>query len=254
MDEPAPGRATHLIDGKSDDVISSSATVTSTPLRLSGRVRGLERTIESIRRPGHGVLTQFAVYRFRLDRVRLAFYAPMSEDEYAPSPLSEGDRVDVAAQRYTGRRHHDDEIGVDGIGDDGVVLALENRENGRRYVCHSIFRWLVLDIAPVGYTPRMLRAALYWTVGLSVAAIAIVAAIIGLDAALSSGQASWSWLLDEGLWVIALVDAVIWGPVAVLQLRWRLGRPTRRQAYSDRVYAAMAYGSVLRPVAGLVEL
>lgn len=82
----------------------------------------------------------------------------------------------------------------------------------------------------------------------------LVAAIIGLDAALSSGQPSWSWLLDEGLWVIALVDAVIWVPVAVLQLRWRLGWPTRRQRYTDQVYAAMGFGSALRPVAGVVEL
>jgi hypothetical protein len=250
MEESAPGRTTRTMNGEADDATSPSAAVASAPLRLSGQVRELERTIESIRSPGRGVLTQFAVYRFRLDRLRLAFYAPMSEDEYAPPPLSEDDRVEIIAQRYTGRRPD-----ADGIGDDGVVLALDNRQNARRYVCHSIFRWLALvDTAPVGYTPRMLRAALYWTVGLSVAALLGVAAIIGLDAALSSGQPSWSWLLDEGLWVVALVDAVIWVPVAILQLRWRLGWPTRRQRYTDQVYAAMGFGSALRPVAGVVEL
>lgn len=249
MDDPAPGRAMRATNGEADDATSPSAVVASAPLRLSGQVRELERAVESIRRPGHGVLTQFAVYRFRLDGLRLAFYAPMSEDEYAPPPLSEGDRVEIIAQRHTVRRPD-----ADRIGDDGVVLALDNRQNARRYVCHSIFRWLAVDIAPVGYTPRMLRAALYWTVGLSVVAVVVVAAIIGLDAALSSGQPSWSWLLGDGLRVIALVDAVIWVPVAVLQLRWRLGRPTRRQRYTDQVYAAMGFGSPLRPVAGLVEL
>ena len=245
MDEIAPGRATHIASDTAGDANSPPATVASAPLRLSGQVRELERAIESIRRPGHGVLTQFAVYRFRLDRLRLAFYAPMSQDQYAPSPLSESDRVDVIAQRYAAQRSDDD-----GRADDGVVLALDNRENGRRYVCHSIFRWMVLDLAPVGYTPRMLGEALYWTVGLSVAALA---AIIGLDAVLPSGR-SWSWLLDDCLWAIALVDALIWVPVAVLQLRWRLGRPTRRQAYTEQVYAAIGFGSALRPVAGLVEL
>jgi DNA-binding FrmR family transcriptional regulator len=245
MDEIAPGRATHIANDTAGDANSPPATVASAPLRLSGQVRELERAIESIRRPGHGVLTQFAVYRFRLDRLRLAFYAPMLQDQYAPSPLSEGDRVEVIAQRYAAQRSDDD-----GRTDGGVVLALDNRENGRRYVCHSIFRWMVLDLAPVGYTPRMLGEALYWTVGLSVAALAT---IIGLDAVLPSGR-SWSWLLDDCLWAIALVDALIWVPVAVLQLRWRLGRPTRRQAYTEQVYAAIGFGSALRPVAGLVEL
>ncbi|ALN88923.1 hypothetical protein LC55x_5677 [Lysobacter capsici] len=250
MEESAPERA--RVTTRSGGPIDSKAAGDPAELRrLSGGVCGLNRTIQVIRRGGNqGARIEFAVYRFQVDRLRLAFYVPRWLDDSAGPLLSERDRVELIAQRYTGRRPD-----ADGIGDDGVVLALDNRQNARRYVCHSIFRWLALvDIAPVGYTPRMLREALYWTVGMSVAAIVLVAAIIGLDAALSSGQPSWSWLLDEGLWVVALVDAVIWVPVAVLQLRWRLGWPTRRQRYTDQVYAVMGFGSALRPVVGVVEL
>jgi hypothetical protein len=246
MDEHAPGRATHITGGGGNVSDSPTSNDPAAPQRLSGRVRGLERTIQIISRGGrHGGAIQFVVYRFRLDRLQLAFYEPLSPGDVDPPLLSEGDRVELVIQRYIGRRPDQEEIG-----DDGVVMALRKLDNDRRYVSHSIFRWLHLERAPIGYTLRMLREALYWTLGLSVASCV---AITAFGAAVSSST-PWMSLLGDCVRLAALINTAIWVPVAVLQLRWRLGRPTRRQAYTEQVYAAIGFGSPLRPVAGLIEL
>ncbi|MEI2432419.1 hypothetical protein RDV84_06630 [Lysobacter yananisis] len=216
------------------------------PLRLSGAVRRLQRTVQTLSRGGrHGARVEFAVYRFDLDRRRVALYVPLAPDGPAAPPLAEGDRVELLAQRYRPDARDDARQA-----EAGAVVALRNHDRRTAYACHSAFRWLMLDIAPVGYTPRMLRAALWWTLGLSLLACA---AIPGFALAVGSST-PWQRTLADVAALVALIDAAIWLPVAALQLRWRLGRPTRRQRYTEQVYAALGFGSPLDPAPGLIEL
>ncbi|MGO1070313.1 hypothetical protein [Lysobacter sp. CA199] len=246
MDEHTPKRATPTANGIGNAADPSAAAAAASPQRLSGEVRELDRKMQTLRRSGrHGGPVQFTVYRFRLDHLRLAFYEPVDSTDTTQPPLSEGDRVELVAQHYAGKRPD-----PEGRGDDGAVAALHNLESDRRYVCHSIFRWLILDLAPVGYTPRMLREALYWSLVLSLLGCAGVA---GLSLAVSPST-PWPLVLGDCAKLVAFFNAVIWIPVAVLQLRWRLGRPTRRQVHTERVYAALGFGSPLRPAPGLIEL
>lgn len=216
------------------------------PLRLSGTVQRLQRTVELLNPGGrHGGRVEFAVYRFDLDRRRLALYVPLAPAGPATPPLAEGDRVELLAQRY-----RDNARGDAQRAEGGAVVALRNLEDGAAYACHSAFRWLAMDIAPVGYTPRMLRAALWWTLGLSLLACA---AIPGFGFAIGAST-PWQRTLADVAALVGLIDAAIWLPVAVLQLRWRLGRPTRRQRYTEQAYAAFGFGSPLDPAPGLIEL
>jgi uncharacterized membrane protein len=216
------------------------------PLRLSGAVRRLQRTVQTLSPGGrHGARVEFAVYRFDLERRRVALYVPLAPAGPAAPPLAEGDRVDLLAQRYRADARDDARQA-----EAGAVVALRNHEDGAAYACHSAFRWLALDIAPVGYTPRMLRAALWWTLGLSLLACA---AIPGFSLAIGAST-PWQRVLADVAALVGLIDAAIWLPVAVLQLRWRLGRPSARQRYTEQVYAALGFGSPLAPAPGLIEL
>lgn len=190
-------------------------------LQLQGELHDLEVKTES----SGGNHLHFDVYRFSFGERRLVFYSLRGNRRVAPF-LAPGDRVEVVAH-WPGQMR----------GEEGLVYALRNLEDGRVYLSHAIFRIRFPMHAMTAFTARRQREMGRMLGGLALATMSLLAVV----AVFAGSEPKWGLLLAcaacfaVGLAVIALSAALV-------RMLWRRGWVTPRQHLTDRVYAAFGVG------------
>lgn len=192
---------------------------TNRPMRLEGRLRELRLTREA----SSGNHLHFDVYRFSLGERCLAFYCLRGNRCVAPF-LAAGDRVEIVA-----------DAPLDASGDEGLVYALRNLEDGRLYLSHGIFRIRFQDRAMTVFTPRRLRELRLMLGALALPTMLLIAAIT----VFAGPDPQW-----DLLWLCAICFATGFAAIvlsgAIARALWRRGWVTPRQDLTERVYAAFA--------------
>lgn len=140
-----------------------------------------------------------------------------------------------------------------GAGPEQLVYGLRNLEDGRVYVCHHYFRAAFTDIAPVGVGLRQRVPMLSVLALLLLVCWLVVVAVLsssdspsGREAAPELAAVTFVFLLAAWL-CVAL-------PLLILDTRWRMGRPTRRQRILVRIYRALGLGTPFAPTAVIEEV
>lgn len=131
-------------------------------------------------------------------------------------------------------------------GEPHAVYALRNLEDGRAYMCHLRFRANLGKDTPVGVGMNQ-RAPLLKTIGALMLAVWLF--IIGLtwfmDSEALQGDFPEIALFILGMFLLVWLCFAL--PLLVLDMRWRMGRPTRRQRITERIYALLDLGSPFAP-------
>lgn len=196
--------------------------VESNPLtQLQGRLEELEVKRES----SGGNHLHFDVYRFSFGERRLVFYSLCGSGRIAPF-LAAGDRVEVVADGPE-----------DAPGEEGLVYALRNMEDGRVYLSHGIFRIRFPARAMTVFTARRLRETGRMLAVLASATMLLLAVI----AVFAGPDPDWDLpMLCAIFFAIGFAALALFS--AIVPALWRLGWATRRQRLTERVYAAFDLG------------
>lgn len=206
------------------------------------RVRGAlkDLTHESVRSTNSGPSS--GLYRFVVGRQPYLMRVGENLGDVKPF-LAEGDRVDMAV-------HAADRPGA---GPHRLVYAMRNLEDGRVYVCHHGFRGGDRRISPVGVglTQRapMLRmvGGLFLFTWLLLAGLGYFSGSPG-DRDELPVLLTYAFIGFTALWFCVAL------PFVYLDMRWRKGRPTRRQRILERVYLTLGLGTPFAPTERIEEV
>lgn len=197
--------------------------------RVQGHLAGLTHEMHHVHKGPN-----FAIYRFTVDRASYAMIALENFGDALPF-LAEDDRVEMAVPAGPAQPEH------------RAVYALRNLEDGRCYMCHRFFGGAPGKDTPVrvgmGQRARMLKQI----GGLLLAAWLFV---VGLHFYTGSDDASSRDFPEFAIFMLALF-CVVWLvfalPLLWLDTRWRMGKPTRRQRFTQRIYAILKLGTPYAP-------
>ena len=196
---------------------------------VRGHLVGLTHEMRQVHKgPNYGI------YRYAVNGENFVMIAQEAFGDALPF-LAENDRVEMAvraAPAHDGQR---------------VVYALRNLEDGRCYMCHRYYGGEQGRDTPIrvgmSQRARMLKlmGALLLTAWLFV---------VGLQYFAGSDDGSFQDFPELAVFLLALFFVVWLGfalPLLWLDTRWRMGRPTRRQRFTQRVYAMLDLGTPLAP-------
>ncbi|GEM_PF-585323 len=134
-----------------------------------------------------------------------------------------------------------------------AVYALRNLEDGRTYMCHLRFRAFPGRDTPVGVGMNQ-RAPLLKAIGGLMLAVWLF--LIGLtwfiDAEAFQGDFPELSLFILGMFLLVWLCFAL--PLLWLDMRWRMGRPTRRQRITERIYALLDLGTPFAPKRRIEEV
>lgn len=138
-------------------------------------------------------------------------------------------------------------------GEPHAVYALRNLEDGRAYLCHLRFRAVPGRDTPVGVGMNQ-RAPLLKAIGGLMLAVWLF--LIGLtwfmDADALQGDFPELALFILGMFLLVWLCFAL--PLLWLDMRWRMGRPTRRQRITERIYALLDLGTPFAPSQRIEEV
>ena len=155
--------------------------------------------------------------------------------------LAQDDRVEMAveARPEPGEPH--------------VVYALRNLEDGRVYMCHLRFRAHLSPDTPVGVGMNQ-RAPMLKMLG----ALMLTAWLLFMGMSWYSEADARRGDLPElaifTLGILLLVWLAFALPLLWLDTRWRLGKPSRRQRITERIYALLDLGTPFAPTQRIEEV
>ncbi len=197
---------------------------------VRGHLVGLTHEMRQVHKgPNYGI------YRYAVNGVDYAMIAQEAFGDALPF-LAEDDRVELAVRaapvHQDGRR---------------AVYALRNLEDGRCYMCHRYYGGEQGRDTPIRVGMSQ-RARLLKLIG----ALLLTAwlFVVGLQFFAGSDDASFRDLPELAVFLLALFLIVWLGfalPLLWLDTRWRMGRPTRRQRFTQRIYAMLDLGTPLAP-------
>ncbi|MCP2517229.1 hypothetical protein M5J07_19985 [Achromobacter mucicolens] len=138
-------------------------------------------------------------------------------------------------------------------GEPHAVYALRNLEDGRAYLCHLRFRAIPGRDTPVGVGMNQ-RAPLLKAIGGLMLAVWLF--LIGLtwfmDPDALQGDFPELALFILGMFLLVWLCFAL--PLLWLDMRWRMGRPTRRQRITERIYALLGLGTPFAPSQRIEEV
>lgn len=173
----------------------------------------------------------YAIYRFTVNDEAYAMYA--GENYGDPLPfLSDGDGVELAVYAGPAKRDRRD------------VYAMRNLEDGRVYMCHQHFRSTMSSMAPVGVGMNQRAGMLKMLGGLMFATWLVIAGCVYFtDGDADGGQEmlTIATVVCVGAWLLFAL------PLLFLDTRWRMGKPTRRQRITERIYRVLGLGTPFAP-------
>ncbi|CUI73193.1 hypothetical protein [Achromobacter aegrifaciens] len=197
---------------------------------VRGRLTGLTHEMRQVHKgPNYGI------YRYTVNGVDYAMIAQEAFGDALPF-LAEGDRVELAVR--TASVHQDGRR---------AVYALRNLEDGRCYMCHRYYGGEQGRDTPIRVGMSQ-RARLLKLIG----ALMLTAwlFVVGLQFFAGPDDGSFRDFPELAVFLLALFFIVWLGfalPLLWLDTRWRMGRPTRRQRFTQRIYAMLDLGTPLAP-------
>ncbi|RII99900.1 hypothetical protein DXK93_28770 [Achromobacter sp. K91] len=197
---------------------------------VRGRLTGLTHEMRQVHKgPNYGI------YRYTVNGVDYAMIAQEAFGDALPF-LAEGDRVELAVR--TASVHQDGRR---------AVYALRNLEDGRCYMCHRYYGGEQGRDTPIRVGMNQ-RARLLKLIG----ALMLTAwlFVVGLQFFAGPDDGSFRDFPELAVFLLALFFIVWLGfalPLLWLDTRWRMGRPTRRQRFTQRIYAMLDLGTPLAP-------
>lgn len=197
---------------------------------VRGHLVGLTHEMRQVHKgPNYGI------YRYTVNGVDYAMIAQEAFGDALPF-LAEDDRVELAVRaapaHQDGRR---------------AVYALRNLEDGRCYMCHRYYGGEQGRDTPIRVGMSQ-RARLLKLIG----ALLLTAwlFVVGLQFFAGPDDGSFRDFPELAVFLLALFFIVWLGfalPLLWLDTRWRMGRPTRRQRFTQRIYAMLDLGTPLAP-------
>ncbi len=175
----------------------------------------------------------FGIYRFVLGKQPYVMTVGENLGDIKPF-LAEGDEVEMAVLASD----------APGGGPHQLVYAMRNLEDGRVYVCHHGFRGGNSQVSPIGVGLTQRAPMLKMLAGLFLFTwLVLIAIMFSADSPSDDGPVlvTYSLLGFFALWVCVAL------PFLYLDMRWRAGRPTRRQRILERIYAVMGLGTPFAP-------
>ncbi len=134
-----------------------------------------------------------------------------------------------------------------------AVYALRNQEDGRAYMCHLRFRGNLGRDTPVGVGMNQ-RAPMLKAIGGLMLAVWLF--LIGLtwfmDSEALQGDFPEFALFILGMFLLVWLCFAL--PLLWLDMRWRMGRPTRRQRITERIYTLLDLGTPFAPKQRIEEV
>jgi hypothetical protein len=197
---------------------------------VRGRLTGLTHEMRQVHKgPNYGI------YRYTVNGVDYAMIAQEAFGDALPF-LAEDDRVELAVR--TASVHQDGRR---------AVYALRNLEDGRCYMCHRYYGGEQGRDTPIRVGLSQ-RARLLKLIG----ALMLTAwlFVVGLQFFAGPDDGSFRDFPELAVFLLALFFIVWLGfalPLLWLDTRWRMGRPTRRQRFTQRIYAMLDLGTPLAP-------
>ena len=197
---------------------------------VRGRLTGLTHEMRQVHKgPNYGI------YRYTVNGVDYAMIAQEAFGDALPF-LAEDDRVELAVR--TASAHQDGRR---------AVYALRNLEDGRCYMCHRYYGGEQGRDTPIRVGMSQ-RARLLKLIG----ALMLTAwlFVVGLQFFAGPDDGSFRDFPELAVFLLALFFIVWLGfalPLLWLDTRWRMGRPTRRQRFTQRIYAMLDLGTPLAP-------
>ncbi|WP_313702543.1 hypothetical protein [Achromobacter sp.] len=179
-------------------------------------------------------------YRFSVQGRQFLMTVNESLGSWQPF-LAQDDQVEMAvnAQPAPGEPH--------------AVYALRNLEDGRAYMCHLRFRANLGRDTPVGVGMNQ-RAPMLKAIGGLMLAVWLF--LIGLtwfmDPEALQGDYPEVALFILGMFLLVWLCFAL--PLFWLDMRWRMGRPTRRQRITERIYALLDLGTPFAPKQRIEEV
>ncbi|WP_454688361.1 hypothetical protein [Achromobacter aloeverae] len=162
--------------------------------------------------------------------------------------LAEGDRVEVVVAAYEQRQP----------GSPRLVWAMRNLEDGRVYASHRVMAPLANPctrplVGPFRMTQFTRRARQRFRVFFMATWLLAWILMNGISTGIGGK-------IDElALIVSTFAPPLIWGigielPILLSDIKWRAGRPSKRQRLTERVYALLGIGSALAPPPTVIEV
>ncbi|MEN5162032.1 hypothetical protein [Achromobacter spanius] len=138
-------------------------------------------------------------------------------------------------------------------GEPQAVYALRNLEDGRAYMCHLRFRAIPGGDTPVGFGMTQ-RAPLLKAIGgvLIAAWLFLIGLTWFMDAPVLPSDFPELALLILGMFLLVWLCFAL--PLLWLDMRWRIGWPTRRQRITERIYALLGLGTPFAPSQRIEEV
>jgi len=206
--------------------------------RIRGALKDL--THESVRSANSG--PSYGLYRFVVGRQPYLMRVGENLGDIKPF-LAEGDLVDMAV-------HAADRPGA---GPHRLVYAMRNLEDGRVYVCHHGFRGGDRRISPVGVGLTQRAPMLRLVAGLFLFTWLLLAGL-GWFSGLPGDRNDLPALLTYAFIGFAVLWFCVALPFVYLDMRWKQGRPTRRQRILERVYQTLGLGTPFAPTERIEEV
>ncbi|EHK66456.1 hypothetical protein [Achromobacter arsenitoxydans] len=204
-------------------------------LHVRGRLDGITHESRHVHKgPSYGH------YRFSVGGRNFMMTVDESLGSWQPF-LAQDDRVEMAAHASPepGQPH--------------AVYALRNLEDGRNYMCHLRFRSGLSGDTPIGVGMNQRGPMLKMIGALMLTAWLILVGISWF----SDGDASAGNFPEVATFILAMFFLVWLGfalPLLWLDTRWRMGRPTRRQRMTERIYAMLDLGTPFAPTRRIEEV
>ena len=217
-----------------------TATDTEDPpmQRIHGALKDL--THESVRSANSG--PSYGLYRFVVGRQPYLMRVGENLGDIKPF-LAEGDMVDMAV-------HAADRPGA---GPHRLVYAMRNLEDGRVYVCHHGFRGGDRRISPVGVGLTQRAPMLRLVAGLFLFTWLLLAGL-GWFSGSPGDRDDLPALLTYAFFGFVMLWFCVALPFVYLDMRWKQGRPTRRQRILERVYLTLGLGTPFAPTERIEEV
>ncbi len=172
-------------------------------------------------------------YRFSIEGRPFLMTVDESMGSWRPF-LAQDDAVEMAvnAKPVPGKPH--------------AVYALRNLEDGRAYMCHLRFRAIPGGDTPVGFGMTQRAPVLKATGGVLIAAwLFLIGLTWFMGAPLMPSDFPELALFILGMFLLVWLCFAL--PLLWLDMRWRMGRPTRRQRITERIYALLGLGTPFAP-------
>lgn len=179
-------------------------------------------------------------YRFSIEGRPFLMTVDESMGSWRPF-LAQDDAVEMAvnAKPVPGKPH--------------AVYALRNLEDGRAYMCHLRFRAIPGGDTPVGFGMTQRAPVLKAIGGVLIAAwLFLIGLTWFMGAPLMPSDFPELALFILGMFLLVWLCFAL--PLLWLDMRWRMGRPTRRQRITERIYALLGLGTPFAPSQRIEEV